>query len=63
MSEKTITFTIDGVEIKGAPGQTIMEAADDAGVYVPRLCYMKDLAPHGSCRVCTVKVNGQSLQD
>lgn len=60
MSEKTITFKIDGVEIKGTPGQTIMEAADDAGVYIPRLCYMKELIPHGSCRLCTVLVNGRS---
>lgn len=59
MSEKTITFTIDGVEVKAAPGQTILEAADAAGIYIPRLCFMKDLIPHGSCRVCTVKVNGR----
>ena len=59
MSEKTITFTMDGVEIKAAPGQTIMEAADEAGVYIPRLCYLKGLSPHGSCRVCVVNVNGR----
>ena len=55
-----ITFTIDGVEVKAEPGQTIMEAADAAGVYVPRLCYLKEITPHGSCRVCTVMVNGRS---
>jgi len=54
-----IRFTIDGVQVKGCRGQTIIEAADEAGIYIPRLCYMKDLAPHGSCRVCTVMVNGQ----
>ncbi len=54
-----IKFTIDGVEVTGKPGQTILEAADDAGVYIPRLCYMKGLVPHGSCRVCTVIVNGR----
>lgn len=54
-----ITFTIDGVEVKADPDQTIMEAADAAGVYVPRLCYLKDITPHGSCRVCTVLVNGR----
>jgi [NiFe] hydrogenase diaphorase moiety small subunit len=59
MSEKNITFTIDGVEVKGAPGQTILEAADDAGIYIPRLCHAKGLTPHGSCRVCTVIVNGR----
>ncbi|MCK5708299.1 MAG: (2Fe-2S)-binding protein [Candidatus Aureabacteria bacterium] len=60
MEQKAITFTIDGVEIKGSPGQTIMQAADEAGVYIPRLCYLKDLTPHGSCRICTVMVNGRS---
>jgi [NiFe] hydrogenase diaphorase moiety small subunit len=58
MSDK-ITFTIDGVEIEGTVGQTIMQAADGAGVYIPRLCAHKDLSPSGSCRVCTVKVNGR----
>ncbi len=59
MSENSIKFTVDGVEITGKTGQTILEAADEAGVYIPRLCYMKDLTPHGSCRVCTVQVNGR----
>ncbi len=54
-----ITITIDGTEVKADAGQTIMEAADAAGIYIPRLCTMKDLAPHGSCRVCTVMVNGR----
>ncbi|MBN1553944.1 MAG: (2Fe-2S)-binding protein [Phycisphaerae bacterium] len=55
----TITFTIDGVEVTGQPGQTIMEAADAAGIYIPRLCALEELSPHGSCRVCTVMVNGR----
>ena len=59
MAEQTITFTIDGVEVKGKAGQTIMQAADEAGVYIPRLCAFKDLTPHGSCRVCVVLVNGR----
>ncbi len=55
----TITFMIDGVEIEGEPGQTILQAADEAGIYIPRLCAHKDLVPFGSCRVCTVLVNGR----
>jgi len=58
MSEK-VTFTIDGVEVQGEAGQTIMAAADAAGIYIPRLCSMEGLVPHGSCRVCTVMVNGR----
>ena len=55
----TIAFSIDGVEVKGRAGQTIMQAADEAGIYVPRLCSHRELVPHGSCRVCTVLVNGR----
>jgi [NiFe] hydrogenase diaphorase moiety small subunit len=59
MSDKTITFTIDEVEVKARPGQTIMEAADEAAIYIPRLCSLKGLSPFGACRVCTVLVNGR----
>ncbi|MDP8211957.1 MAG: 2Fe-2S iron-sulfur cluster-binding protein [Candidatus Zapsychrus exili] len=59
MSEKTIKFKIDGKEIQGKVGQTILEAAEEAGIYIPRLCHLKGITPHGSCRVCTVKVNGR----
>lgn len=52
-------FKIDGVGVKGKDGQTIMDAADQAGIYIPRLCDVEGLEPQGSCRVCTVKVNGR----
>jgi len=55
----TITFIIDEIEIKARPDQTILEAADESGIYIPRLCHMEGLIPHGSCRVCTVFVNGR----
>jgi [NiFe] hydrogenase diaphorase moiety small subunit len=57
----TIEFTLDGQEIQATPGQTILEAAEQAHVYIPRLCYLKGLQPHGSCRVCTVLVNGRPM--
>jgi len=56
---ESITFKIDGVEVQGMPGQTILEAAEEAGIYIPRLCQMKGITPHGSCRVCTVKIGGK----
>ena len=55
----TITITIDGVDIQAELGQTIMQAADAAGIYIPRLCTHPDVKPHSSCRVCTVMVNGR----
>lgn len=55
------TFTIDGVDVPAEDGQTIMEAADDAGVYIPRLCDHQGLRHQGGCRVCTVKAAGRSF--
>lgn len=54
MSEHSFTF--DGNTVPFTPGQTIMEAAMQAGHYVPYLCYHPDLKPHGSCKVCSVKI-------
>ena len=54
-------FQIDGVEITAKDGQTIMEAADDAGIYIPRLCDHEGLRHQGGCRVCTIKSNGRSV--
>jgi [NiFe] hydrogenase diaphorase moiety small subunit len=58
--DQTIPFILDGVEVNAKAGQTILEAADEAGIYIPRLCAQKDLEPHGSCRVCAVLVNGRA---
>lgn len=56
-----IQFQLDGRTITATPGQTILKAAEENGVYIPRLCAYKDLIPHGSCRVCSVRVNGRVL--
>ncbi|MEY2633516.1 MAG: hypothetical protein RIR00_2170 [Pseudomonadota bacterium] len=53
------TFQIDGRDIPYAEGQTIIQAAEAAGVYIPHLCYHPEFKPHGSCKLCTVKVNGR----
>ena len=58
MSENN-SFTLDGKEIPFSTGQTIIQAALDAGVYIPRLCFHPEFKPHGSCKLCTVKVDGR----
>ena len=55
-----ITIIIDGVQVTARAGQTIIEAADEAGIYIPRLCHLPGLPPHGSCRMCTVIANGRA---
>jgi len=57
--DRSLRFSIDGVPIEARPAQSIIAACDDAGVYIPRLCYRADLPPGGQCRLCTVKVNGR----
>jgi len=52
---------IDGVEVPFEEGQTIMDAALAAGIYIPHLCHKPGLSPHGSCKLCTVDVNGRSV--
>jgi len=59
MSE--IKFTIDGKPCLAKPGQTIVEAANDNGVWIPVLCRYEGLKPAGSCRICTVRVAGRYM--
>lgn len=61
MSDKNlITVTIDGVQVQVTPDDTILTAAKLAGVEIPTLCYLKDLNPEGSCRMCLVEVEGNA---
>ncbi|HWJ04614.1 MAG TPA: 2Fe-2S iron-sulfur cluster-binding protein [Steroidobacteraceae bacterium] len=51
-------FELDGEAVPFEPGQTILQAALAAGRHIPHLCYHPEFRPHGSCKLCTVKVNG-----
>jgi len=48
--------TIDGKEIEVAPGTSVIQAAEQAGVRVPRFCYHDDLPVDGNCRMCLVEI-------
>jgi len=53
------TFIIDGKTVPFEEGETIIQAATRAGIFIPHLCYHPEFKPHGSCKLCTVKVNGR----
>jgi len=53
-----ITCIIDGIECQVEAGTTILDACKTIGIDIPTLCYLKDLAPDGSCRMCVVEVKG-----
>ncbi len=54
------TFQLDGEAVAFAPGQTVLQAALSAGRYIPHLCYHPEFKPHGSCKVCTVKIGNRT---
>ena len=54
-----ITINIDGVEVTTQPGKMVLEAAIDAGIYVPYLCYHPGMKPYAACRMCVIEVEGQ----
>jgi formate dehydrogenase major subunit len=58
-SEKAITLTIDGFPVTVPEGTSIMRAAMDAGIQVPKLCATDSLNAFGSCRLCLVEVAGR----
>lgn len=54
----TVTFTLNGREVTTRKGMTIFQAAREAGVAIPHLCYHPKLSIIGSCRMCVVEVEG-----
>jgi NADH:ubiquinone oxidoreductase subunit E/NAD-dependent dihydropyrimidine dehydrogenase PreA subunit len=53
-----IQLTLDGARLTCPPGTTILEAAEKAGITIPRLCHVGELLPSGACRICVVEVAG-----
>ena len=58
---KPVKLTIDGRCVEAAAGQTLLEAAQGAGIAIPSLCHHKHLVPVGSCRVCLVEIEQQRM--
>jgi len=57
---KIISLTINNKKLKGKAGQTILEVSKENGIDMPSLCYHSDLEASSSCRICLVKIKGQS---
>ncbi|EJN02018.1 formate dehydrogenase subunit alpha [Herbaspirillum sp. YR522] len=55
-SEQQVRLEIDGVAVTVAAGTSVMRAAIEAGINVPKLCATDSLEPFGSCRLCLVEI-------
>lgn len=51
------SFSLDGEDVPFTPEETVLQAATRARRYIPHLCWHPDFPAHGSCRLCSVKVN------
>jgi len=52
-----VKFILNGKEVTAKSNETILQAAEHLGVFIPRLCYLKDIHEEGNCRICSVKIN------
>lgn len=55
---KTVNIKINGHAITVPAGISILEAAREAGIEIPTLCYLKEINEIGACRICMVEVKG-----
>ena len=53
-----VRLTIDGRAVEASPGELLIDAAERAGIFIPRFCYHPRMAPVGMCRMCLVEVSG-----
>lgn len=55
-----ITITVDGHQITANPGQSVLDAALKADIYIPHLCHHEDLPDIGACGLCIVDIEGET---
>jgi formate dehydrogenase major subunit len=59
-SDKIVSLTIDGIEVKVPEGTSIMRAAMEIGTKIPKLCATDMIEAFGSCRLCLVEIEGRA---
>ena len=59
-SKQMVTLTIDGFAVTVPEGTSIMRAAAEAGIQVPKLCATDSVEAFGSCRLCLVEIEGRN---
>ncbi len=58
-SQEKVSLMIDGTCVIVPDGTSVMRAAEEAGISIPKLCATDSLEPYGSCRLCVCEVEGQ----
>ncbi|MCI8608956.1 MAG: 2Fe-2S iron-sulfur cluster binding domain-containing protein [Firmicutes bacterium] len=55
---RTVNITINGIHISVPDTYTILQAAKEVNIFIPTLCYLKDINEVGCCRMCLVETKG-----
>ena len=58
MEQKMVNLKIDNIPVSVPAGTSVLEAARNAGIRIPSLCFLKDINEIGACRICVVEVKG-----
>jgi bidirectional [NiFe] hydrogenase diaphorase subunit len=58
MAARVVTLQIDGHDVSARDDQSIIDVAREAGLRIPKLCYVSGLSSYGGCRLCLVEVEG-----
>ena len=53
-------LNIDGKEVYGLPGQTILDVCKENDIFIPTLCYDERTEIYGACGLCMVEMEGNS---
>jgi len=61
LKTSTVSFVLNGETVVSPADQTILQAAEQHGVEIPRLCYMEGMRPDGNCRTCMVEIKGERV--
>ena len=59
-SKQMVTLTVDGIDVTVPEGTSVMRAAAEAGISVPKLCATDSIDAFGSCRLCLVEIEGRN---
>ena len=54
------TLTINGIDVAGGEGQSILHVATENGIHIPTMCHLDGLTDTGSCRMCVVEIAGSN---
>ncbi len=59
-TDTQVKLTINGTLVSATKGETVLQAAQRAGIDIPALCNVEGMAPWGACRLCLIEVEGWS---